>query len=232
MKAIDKYGGNTGNPCQQFVLTESEYSQITQRILDSKKGLDMLKDCTTKESLKQNKAAIEQECSKMSLMVQVQTKRDSQRSGTIVSDVYEILVTEMYPSKKAFLVLMYNGGDETKQLMDNADYLIDKVRLIINKKGEICFVTTEHSVLIEYRRLNQNQEDSQSFGSDASDSDKDEYQYINGQNKSEPVDEAQAFHEKMREQNIQRENEEYQMYRDSDRPNAHRHPDNQGDWAG
>lgn len=107
--------------------------------------------------------------------------------------------------------MMYNAADDVsgKQLMDNADYLIDKVRLIINKKGEICLVTTEHSVLIEYRRLNQNQEDSQSFGSDASDSDKDEYQYINGQNKSEPVDEAHAFHEQKRQEMIQREHDEY-----------------------
>jgi hypothetical protein len=96
----------------------------------------------------------------MSLMVLLTKVKDTQRQDTDQLNICEVTLKEMSPQKKAFLVLRYPSSmDLGKRLIENADYLIDKIKIIINKKGEICLISTEHTVMIEYRRLNQNEED-------------------------------------------------------------------------
>jgi hypothetical protein len=80
-----------------------------------------------------------------------------------------------------------------RRLVEDAEYLIDKIQLAINKNGEFVLISTALTVLIEYRKLKQTEEDTQSFGSENSqefpDDDKnmnvDDYYYGDGQNKGE-----------------------------------------------
>lgn len=75
-------------------------------------------------------------------------------------DIVEVQMKGMQIFKKAFLVLKYPTSlGLKKNLVEKADYLIDKIKVIINAKGEILLLTTPHTVMIEYKRQNQNEED-------------------------------------------------------------------------
>lgn len=68
VRAFDKYGGNLGNPCQQFVLTVSEYAEVVQRMDESKQWLTLINDnSSSKENLLKIRTKIAEECEKMSV---------------------------------------------------------------------------------------------------------------------------------------------------------------------
>lgn len=87
--------------------------------------------------------------------------------------------------------------------------------------------------MIEYKRQNQNEEDTQSMES-GDDADSAEYQYLDGQNKQEPMDEMQLYLQKREKENEAQLNAEFKEYRNQQNPNFNQAKAEtaQGDWAG
>jgi hypothetical protein len=66
-----------------------------------------------------------------------------------VTDVYKLELTDVIPHKNAYLLLKYHK-DKKCQVKTNASYLIDKIKLVINKKGQIILTSTSLTVMIQY----------------------------------------------------------------------------------
>jgi 5'(3')-deoxyribonucleotidase len=90
----------------------------------------------------------------------------STKLGTDSVDVYEVFLKDMERTMRAFLMLQYQSSlAHCNKFIENADYLIDKIKITINIKGEIVLMSTEHLCMIDYKRKSQNEEDTQSLGS-------------------------------------------------------------------
>lgn len=101
----------------------------------------------------------------------------------MVTDIYKIQLTELSPPKKAYLMLKY-PKIQIMNIIEGGSYLIDKIKAVVNTKGEIVLVSTTLTTMIEYSILKAEDEDSMSVNSfDAKD--EDEYYYNDGQNKRE-----------------------------------------------
>jgi hypothetical protein len=68
-------------------------------------------------------------------------------------------------------------------------YLIDKIKLVINKKGEIVLISTNLTVLIQYQMIREESEDSyDSLDISQNENDDESYYYADGQNKKHMKD--------------------------------------------
>ena len=71
----------------------------------------------------------------------------SLKQPQIATDIYKLELTDVNPNKKAYLLLKYNKK-KNLSVEEGASYLIDKIKLVINKKGEIVLISTSLTVLI------------------------------------------------------------------------------------
>jgi len=81
------------------------------------------------------KQQVEQKCEKVTLRVKVQRKQketDSSKANSLIVVIYKVEITDM-GQKKAYLMLKHNKS-RTFKLLENQDYLLDKVKITINKK--------------------------------------------------------------------------------------------------
>lgn len=115
MKAFDKYGGNLGNPCQNFVLTVSEFAEIYQRMDESKRWLNLINDnIDSKESLLKIRQQIAEECEKMSVKLQILKFKSSQTLEKDTMDIYEVQLKGMLLNKQ-FMVCKYPSNLQQKK---------------------------------------------------------------------------------------------------------------------
>ena len=101
----------------------------------------------TPENAKALSERIERECEQMTLRInfgKFEKTRNSASTPGIVTDIYRCQVVDI--SRRAFIVLKhlksrpmkFNCGDQ---------YLADKVKLVINRLGEIVLISTSVTVL-------------------------------------------------------------------------------------
>lgn len=63
------------------------------------------------------------------------------------------------PHRRAYLLLKYQKQKDLKIETDSS-YLIDKIKLIINKKGEIILISTNLTVCLQSKMIKEDDEDS------------------------------------------------------------------------
>jgi hypothetical protein len=88
------------------------------------------------------RSLIEDKCDRMTIRVKVlklQGTQESITNRTAVTTIFKVEVADL--SKKAFLLLKH-VKDKKYNLFDNELYIADKLKLLINKKGEIVLVST------------------------------------------------------------------------------------------
>lgn len=132
-------------------MTISEYEDIASRLDDSLKQLEFVRDAiSTKENLRELRQKVDQTCEKLSVRANVigfQEQRTSTIQPQIVTDIYKLDLTDVTPYRKAYLLLKYNKK-KNLSVEEGAQYLIDKIKLVINKKGEIVLISTSLTVMI------------------------------------------------------------------------------------
>ena len=99
-----------------------------------------------------------------------------------MTDVYRIELTDIQPHKKAYLLVKYLKKKKLN-VKEESNYLIDKIKLVINKKGEIVLISTSLTVMIEYNLFRPEDEDSYDVDSLELSQEQEEYYYADGQNK-------------------------------------------------
>ena len=148
------------------------------------KQLETVRDAlSTKENLIKLREKVDQTCGNLTLranIVRFQEQKQSVVQNSIVTDVYRIELTDIQPYKKGYLLLKYSKKKNPK-LQQDSNYLIDKIKLVINKKGEIVLISTSLTVMIEYKLFRP--EDEESYDVDSlglSQEDDEEYYYADG----------------------------------------------------
>ena len=76
-----------------------------------------------------------------------------------MTDLYKLELTDLMPHRRAYLLLRYSKQKDLK-VTSGASYLIDKIKLIINKKGEIILISTNLTVCLQSRMMKEDDEDS------------------------------------------------------------------------
>ncbi len=134
---------------QENLLTISEYEEISARLEDSHQLLDLVNAClSTPENYENMKQQVEQKCEKITARVRVLRKQKENESSTnqqIVINIYKIEITDI-EARRGYLMLKHNKNRKFK-LLEGQNYLIDKVKLIINKKGEVVLSSTSTTVI-------------------------------------------------------------------------------------
>jgi len=95
-------------------------------------------------------------------------------------------LTDLNPPRRAYLLLKYSKK-KNLSVEEGANYLIDKIKMVLNKKGEIVLISTSLTVLIQYSMFKAEDEDSFDVESlelsQKYNNDEDQYYYADGQNK-------------------------------------------------
>jgi hypothetical protein len=75
----------------------------------------------------------------------LQKSTDSASNPQVTMDIYKIEITDI--DKRGYLLLKH---EKTKQfqILEGVNYLIDRAKLVINKKGEVIIVSTASTVLL------------------------------------------------------------------------------------
>ena len=143
---------------------------------------------STKENLnsEQLRKKIDQTCEKITVRAKIQKLQDSISSSTqpnIVTDIYKLELTDLNPSKRGYLLLKYHKK-KNLSVEEGANYLIDKIKMVINKKGEIVLISTSLTVMIQYSMFKAEDEDSFDVESlelsQKYNNDEDQYYYADG----------------------------------------------------
>jgi hypothetical protein len=125
------------------MLTISEYEEIAQRLDDSNKNLALVVDAlSTPENLDKLRAQVEQKCDRMTVrarIVKAQDTQDQPSNPNVVIDIYKIELTDT--NKRGYLLLKHAKG-KLYDLITSENYIVDRIKLIINKKGEIVLIST------------------------------------------------------------------------------------------
>lgn len=99
------------------------------------------------ENLANLRQKIDQECEKMTLRVQFGKKQGERESATttgVITDIYKAVLVDI--DTHAFVLLKCHRNSRT--LFNSGDnYLIDKVKLVINPKAEVILISTTLTVL-------------------------------------------------------------------------------------
>ena len=131
-----------------YKLTISEYEEIAQRHEESYKLLNVVQDAIdTPENLKALRERIERECEQMTLRVTIIKKQQSKESVSLpgaVTDIYKVQIVNL--NRNGFLLLKHQKSRKI-DFEPNDQYLADKVKLIVNPKGEIVLISTSLTVL-------------------------------------------------------------------------------------
>jgi hypothetical protein len=169
------------NPLEKCRLTHSEFEDINQRLEESSSGpLVLLRDAlSSKSNLENLRPKVEQACEKVTLKVNILAHQETKTSTlqpNMITDVYRIEICDI--AKKGYLLLKYSRAKNLK-VEPSSSYLIDKIKLVINPKGKAVLVSSSLTVMIQYSMFKASDEASVEIDSD------NEYEYQDGQNKSE-----------------------------------------------
>jgi len=78
----------------------------------------------------------------MTLRVRVLKAQAKQESATRPSDIIDIFKVECSDiCKKGYLLLKHNKSKQV-DLLVSEEYIVDRIKLIINKKGEVVLIST------------------------------------------------------------------------------------------
>lgn len=189
---------------------------------------------TSKEDFELLRMKVDQTCEKLSVranLIKLDKQENSEIQPSVLTDIFKIQLTDLQPAKKAYLLLRYPKKTPMK-LQEGASYLIDKIKLVLNKKGELILISTSLTVMIEYALFKADDEDSMSVGSfEGADDAREEYYYADGQNKRAVKDDAQLHYEQMMKDNELREQDEYNLTRNESMGIMPK-TNSRGDWAG
>ena len=72
-------------------------------------------------------------------IVKAQDTQEQPSNPNVVIDIYKIELTDI--SKKGYLLLKHAKGKQY-DLITNESYIVDRIKTIINKKGEIVLIST------------------------------------------------------------------------------------------
>ena len=75
---------------------------------------------------------------------QKESEHKNANSQNICINIYKCELVDI--EKRGYLMLKHNKNKNFK-LLDNYNYLLDKVRLMINKKGDIILSSTSSTVI-------------------------------------------------------------------------------------
>lgn len=91
---------------------------------------------------------MEQQCEKITLKILILGFKDQKTYAlqpNVVTDTYRIDIPDL--SIKGFLLLKYPKSKNLKPVED-ACYLVDKIKLVINAKGKVILLTSGKTVMI------------------------------------------------------------------------------------
>ena len=128
--------------------TLSDYEAISARLEASFPVLDLLQSClSTPENLINLKPQVE-EAAAGGVTVRAKVTRAQKEEGTddMVITIYRVELTDA--QRKAFFLLKRLRRKKV-ELLEGHCYLLDRVRLGINRKGEVVLSTTQSTVLRE-----------------------------------------------------------------------------------
>jgi|TARA_B110001450_G_scaffold224472_1_gene222106 hypothetical protein len=144
-------------------LTVSEYDDIANRLEESLKQLELVRDTlSTNDNFTELRRKVDQTCEKLSVRVNILKRQDqiiSANQPNYVTDLYKLELTDLMPHRRAYLLLKYCKQKDLK-VETGASYLIDKIKLIINKKGEIILISTNLTVCLQSKMVKEDDEDS------------------------------------------------------------------------
>lgn len=135
-------------PQPPFKLSISEYDEIAQRLENSIKQLEIVRDALqSPDNLANLRQKIDIECEQLTLRILFGRKQGERESATtkgVITDIYKATLVDI--DTHAFVLLKchrnsrntFNSGDS---------YLIDKVKLVINPKAEVILISTSLTVL-------------------------------------------------------------------------------------
>lgn len=135
-------------PQPPFKLSISEYDEIAQRLENSIKLLEIVRDALqSPDNLANLRQKIDIECEQLTLRILFGRKQGERESATtkgVITDIYKATLVDI--DTHAFVLLKchrnsrntFNSGDS---------YLIDKVKLVINPKAEVILISTSLTVL-------------------------------------------------------------------------------------
>jgi len=145
---------DTSNPSGSKQLTISEFEEIAQRTESSLKHLQMIKGWVENESSKEKQALkdlrdrVDRECEKMTVRVVVSRVQGEKESGThpgVLTQIFKITLPDI-GDHKAYMLLKHPAKRKI-QCVSGQNYLVDKVKLVLNPKREMILVSTTLTVL-------------------------------------------------------------------------------------
>ena len=102
------------------------------------------------------KEEITKRCENMTIrlkLIKMQTNNSKdfiKDTENVITDVYKILITDLNDclagKGKGYLILKYTKNKQNIKLIDGENYIADKVKIIINKKGEVIVISTSCTV--------------------------------------------------------------------------------------
>ena len=126
----------------------SEYEEVAQRHETSLKQLDMVKSAlSTPENLQGLRDRIDRDCEQLTVRVlftKLEKSRASLSRPGIVTDIYRCRLVDI--EQRAFIVLKHRKSCEMRFEPDDA-YLADKIKLTVNRLGEVVLISTSLTVL-------------------------------------------------------------------------------------
>lgn len=133
------------------MLTINEYEEISQRMECSFKLLDMLSDCKHDvDNFITLKKKVENEFDNMTVRAKVIKKQSEHPSAHVQNSVVRIFKLELVDIScnfnRAYLMLKHPKAKKYK-LIDNTTYLLDRVKIVFNKKHEIVILSTSTTAI-------------------------------------------------------------------------------------
>jgi hypothetical protein len=152
-----------------FKLTISDYEEIAQRMESSLKQLQMVRDATSvSENLEPLREKIRQNCQAMTLRVKIVKKHgqhESLSNDKIITDIYRAELLDI--QHKCFLLLKHAKSKkldfEEEASGKGKSFLVDRIGLTINAKGEVLLVSSTLTVF----RVESEEDNSDTFSVDS-----------------------------------------------------------------
>jgi uncharacterized protein Yka (UPF0111/DUF47 family) len=92
-------------------LTVSEYDDIANRLEESLKQLELVRDTlSTNDNFTELRRKVDQTCEKLSVRVNILKRQDqiiSANQPNYVTDLYKLELTDLMPHRRAYLLLKY-----------------------------------------------------------------------------------------------------------------------------
>eukprot|EP00347_Sterkiella_histriomuscorum_P016494 403352965 len=133
------------------LLTISEYDQIQNRLEDSYKILDLVKDALSNpDNMEQLRQKLEDKQNEhATLRVKVIRKQKQAQSITNPNLSLHIFKVEFIDIEQKGYAMIKHAKSKTFQLIENQNYLMDQMKLAVNKRAQIVVSTTSISVIRE-----------------------------------------------------------------------------------